>query len=174
MTDQDANSGSPLAGDVPGNAAPDSAAPASAAPTSDAAADAAAWARIDRALKSTRKWLWVFVVIFGAFASGALLVAVQGIVYWFNEPAEVRDVFDPLMVVSLSLWGFSLAICATGIATQAHATRRSISFTDYSALLAVARSQRRIWRWAAIALACGAMFFASVCMLILQNYVRQR
>jgi hypothetical protein len=163
MVDQPPKSGSQLT----------DAEPASAAPTSDTAGDAAAWARIDQALRSTRKWLWVFVVVTGAFACGALLVAVQGIVYWFNEPAEARDVFDPLMVVSLGLWGLASAMCAIGMAAQAHALRRSVSFEGYSTLLIVMRSQGRVWRWAAIALAWGAMFFASVGLLVLQNYLRQ-
>jgi hypothetical protein len=82
-------------------------------------------------------------------------------------------VFDPLMVVSLGLWGLASAMCAIGMAAQAHALRRSVSFEGYSTLLIVMRSQGRVWRWAAIALAWGAMFFASVGLLVLQNYLRQ-
>lgn len=157
MTEQRANSGSPLAGLAPASAAQADVAPPFAALTSDAAADAAAWARIDRALQSTRKWLWVFVIV---------AALVSGFAWWRVVSAK----FDPYsgdpieehltLRIAIALVGFTGIATVLSLLAMLVSQFRSRTDRGPAGLVTVMRMQAVMW-WA-----CGAMALACVVFFV--------
>ena len=168
MTEQRANSDSPLAGLAPASAAQADVAPPIAAPTSDAAADAAAWARIDRALQSTRKWLWVFVVASCLFSAYAIAIVFALASLQSTDTAQVR-ITEQLFRYSASAvlvgWGLASAWCAWALTRRAMRRLPGHSFTVVHRVFDLERS---IWMFSTLALTLGAIFtvIASVAILL--------
>ena len=179
MIVQLANSGAPLAGNALANTAlantaPANTAPPIAAPTSDAAADAAAWARIDRALKNTRKWLWVFVVLFIAAAAIVLLPVAslaEGRPPGASPMPTWERVFVIVMISLLSAWAIAAACCAVGLTRWALGNRRESRISDYASLVPALERQRLAWMAGAIAIGFGAAYFTVINILALVEAV---
>ena len=152
MTEQRANSDSPLAGLAPASAAQAVVAPPFAAPTSDAAADAAAWARIDQALQSTRKWLWVFVIV---------AALVSGFAWWGVVSAKVDPIEEHLTLrIAFALVGFTGIATVLSLLALLVSQFRSRADRGPAGLVTVMRMQAVMW-WA-----CGAMALACVVFFV--------
>ncbi len=174
MTDQRANSGLPLEGLAPASAAQADVAPPIAAPTSDAATDTAAWARIDRALQSTRKWLWVFVVLFIAAAAIVLLPVAslaEGRPPGASPMPTWERVFVIVMISLMSAWAIAAACCAVGLTRWALGNRRGSRISDYASLVPALERQRLAWMAGAIAIGFGAASLTVINILALVEAV---
>lgn len=119
--------------------------------------DAAAWAQIDRALQSTRKWLWVFVI---------LAALVSGFAWWRVVSANFNPKSGDPIEAHLTLRIAFALVGITGIATilslLAMLVSQVRSRTDRgpAGLATVMRMQAVMW-WA-----CGAMALACVVFFV--------
>jgi hypothetical protein len=122
-----------------------------------AEADAAAWARVDRALHITRKWLWVFVIV---------AALVSGFAWWSVVSAKFDPYSrDPLeahltLRVTFALVGFTGIATTLSLLATLISQFRSRSGGGPAGLVAVMRMQAVMW-WA-----CGAMALACVVFFV--------
>lgn len=167
MTDHDTNSGSPLAGDVP----------AIAVPESDTATDAAAWARIDRALISTRKWLWVFVIFGCLFSAGASLLAIAVAVTWpavessrsLVDMSTREIVLELLMLGCLVVWALAALVATVGLLHWARAGRRQPTVRDLRSLVMGFQRQQLAWTAIVATSACGVAYMTLVLLALVTD-----